>query len=78
MAKAAGQAHVAVGVAVFWDQEDPDDYGEDGYYARLDDEACRRCVVCGATTLGSSTCSADCYHAWTYDPAPDPFEFDRF
>ena len=64
---AAGYAHVELGFTVFWDQEAPDDYDDDGFVTR-------DCVVCGGSTEGTAWCGAGCYQLWKNDTPVDPRE----
>ena len=54
--------HVTLGMALFWEQEDP----QDEYEYEGENWGTHACVVCGGSAdIGSSVCGSLCYKALT-------------
>lgn len=66
--------HVAIGMTVFWEQEDP----EDPYHYQYHDEPTFKCPVCRSNNDAPGCCSKDCYDVWTAESDEDPMDFYRF
>jgi hypothetical protein len=56
--RSAGFDHVSLGLELFWEQEDPQEYEGEGW-------GTHPCAVCGGSAdSGSSVCGSSCYRIW--------------